>query len=172
MPSWSRLGTVLGWFWVGFGSVLERFWGRFEGSWGVLSVVLGVFARSSGVLVGLVGSWRRLLIFGPLLLPAIAFLHVACWVPAACLRNSRQCNALPVPMLSQVYLGGLGSLLVGLGAPSGRSWAVLGRSWAVLGRSKIDPKIAPKLDSKISRIATEKNRSGATPVDVSELEGP
>ena len=106
MPSWSRLGTVLGWFWDGFGSVLERFWGRFEGSWGVLSVVLGVFARSSGVLVGLVGSWRRLLIFGPLLIPAFVLLHVACWVPAACLRSSRQCNALPVPMLSQVYVGG------------------------------------------------------------------
>ena len=50
------------------------------------------------------GSWRRLAIFGPLLLPAFVLLHVACWVPAACLRSSRQCNALPVPMLSQVYV--------------------------------------------------------------------
>ena len=100
MPSWSRLGAVLD----GFGTVLGRFWGRFGGSWGVLSVVLGVFARSSGVSVGLVGSWRRRLIFGPLLIPAFVLLHVACWVPAACLRNSRQCNALPVPMLSQVYV--------------------------------------------------------------------
>ena len=115
MPSWSRLGTVLGWFWVGFGSVLERFWGRFEGSWGVLSVVLGVFARSSGVLVGLVGSWRRLLVFGLLLrLPVFVLLHVACWADAACLRNSRQCNALPVPMLSQVFMLGLLGDFLGL----------------------------------------------------------
>ena len=102
MPSWSRLGTVLGRFWDGFGSVLGRFWGRFGG---LGAFFLWSWARSSGVLVGLVGSWRRLLIFGPLLIPAFVLLHVACWAPAACLRNSRQCNALPVPMLSQVSLG-------------------------------------------------------------------
>ena len=52
----------------------------------------------------------------------------------------------------------------------GASWGALGRSWGALGRSKIDQKIDPKLDSKTGRIATEKNGSGATPVDVSELE--
>ena len=52
----------------------------------------------------------------------------------------------------------------------GASWGALGRSWGALGRSKIDQKIDPKLDSKTGRIATEKNGSGATPVDVSELD--
>ena len=64
-----------------------------------------------------------------------------------------------------VVLGDLGAILGGLGA-------VLGGSWSLLGRSKIDQKIDPKLDSKTGRITTEKNRSGATPVDVSELDHP
>ena len=129
----------MGRFWVGFGTVLGRSWSRF----GVVLGGLGAFFLWSWAFLRclrvswwvFVGSWRRLLIFGPLLIPAFVLLHVACWVPAACLRNSRQCNALPVPMLSQVYLGGLGSLLVGLGAPSGRSWAVLGRSWNKMQKS-------------------------------------
>ena len=83
-----------------------------------------------------------------------------------------------------MVLGDLGAILGGLGAVFGRSWAVLGglgallgRSWGALGgswgdfgRSKIDQKIVPKIDPKSSRIATEKKRSGATPVDVSELD--
>ena len=83
-----------------------------------------------------------------------------------------------------VVLGDLGAILGGLGAVFGRSWAVLGglgallgRSWGALGgswgdfgRSKIDQKIVPKIDPKSSRIATEKKRSGATPVVVSELD--
>ena len=60
-----------------------------------------------------------------------------------------------------------------LWAAPGVSWdapgAPWGAPWASVGRSKIDPKIDPKLDPKTSRIATEKNRSGATPVVVSEL---
>ena len=60
----------------------------------------------------------------------------------------------------------LGRSWGGLGASWGGLGAVLGGSWGPLGRSKIDP----KLDSKTGRIATEKNGSGATPVDVSELE--
>ena len=106
MPSWSRLGTVWGRFWVGFGSFLGRFWGRLKG---LGRFFLWSWASLRGLRVSwwvFVGFWRRLLIFGPLLLPAFMLLHVACWVPAACLRNSRQCNALPVPMLSQVYVGG------------------------------------------------------------------
>ena len=83
-----------------------------------------------------------------------------------------------------MVLGDLGAILGGLGAVFGRSWAVLGglgallgRSWGALGgpwsdfgRSKIDQKIVPKIDPKSSRIATEKKRSGATPVVVSELD--
>ena len=78
-------------------------------------------------------------------------------------------------------LAGPGPVLGCLGVLFGPSWALLGWSWeapgAVLGgswgdfgRSKIDQKIVPKIDPKSSRIATEKNRSGATPVDVSELD--
>ena len=74
-------------------------------------------------------------------------------------------------------LGGLGAVfgrswavLVGLGALLGRSWGALGGPWGDFGRSKIDQKIVPKIDPKSSRIATEKKRSGATPVDVSELD--
>ena len=52
----------------------------------------------------------------------------------------------------------------------GPSWDLPGRSWGLLGGSKTDPKIDPKIEPKSSRIATEKNRSGATPVDVSELD--
>ena len=83
-----------------------------------------------------------------------------------------------------MVLGDLGAILGGLGAVFGRSWAVLGglgallrRSWGALGgargdlgRSKIDQKIVPKIHPKSSRIATEKKRSGATPVVVSELD--
>ena len=53
----------------------------------------------------------------------------------------------------------------------GRLGAPWGGSWGALGRPKIDPKIDPILDSKTGRIATEKNRSRATSVDVSELQG-
>ena len=96
----------MGRFWAGFESVLGRSCGRFGAVLGGLEAFfLWSWARSLGVLVGLVGSWRRLLICVPLLIPALVLLHVACWVPAACLRNSRQCNALPVPMLSQVFVG-------------------------------------------------------------------
>ena len=77
----------------------------------------------------------------------------------------------------EVILGGLGAVfgrswvvLGGLGALLGRSWGALGGSWGDFGRSKIDQKIVPKIDPKSSRIATEKKRSGATPVDVSELD--
>ena len=91
----------------------------------------------------------------------------------------------------EAILGPPGPLLAPLGAALGPSWAalgasweLLGRSWAVLGcprrllggswgtlgRSKNDQKIDPKIDPKSSRIATEKKRSGATPVDVSELD--
>ena len=76
----------------------------------------------------------------------------------------------------RAVLGALGAvcgrswaLLGGLGALLGRSWGALGGSWGDFGRSKIDPKIVPKLDRKTGRIATEKNRSGATPVDVQSL---
>ena len=83
-----------------------------------------------------------------------------------------------------MVLGDLGAILGGLGAVFGGSWgvlerswgvlerlgAVLGGSWGLLGRSKIDQKIDPKIDPKSSRIATEKKRSGATPVVVSELD--
>ena len=76
-----------------------------------------------------------------------------------------------------VVLGDLGAILGGLGAVLDSLWGVLGRlgavlggSWSLLGRSKIDQKIDPKIDPKSSRIATEKKRSGATPVDVSELD--
>ena len=77
----------------------------------------------------------------------------------------------------EVVLGGLGAVfgrswevLGGLGALLGRSWGALGGSWGDFGRSKIDQKIVPKIDPKSSRIATEKKRSGATPVVVSELD--
>ena len=73
--------------------------------------------------------------------------------------------------------GGLWGVLGRLGAVLGGSWtilgglgALLGGSWSLLGRSKNDQKIDPKLDSKTGRIATEKNRSGATPTEVSEVE--
>ena len=71
-PSWDGFGAVLERFWVGLGAVLGTFWG------GLGAFFLWSWARSSGVLVGLVGSWRRLLIFGPLLIPAFVLLHVAC----------------------------------------------------------------------------------------------
>ena len=61
-------------------------------------------------------------------------------------------------------------VLGGLGAVLGRSGALLGGSWGDFGRSKIAPKIDPKLDSKTSRIRIGQNRSGATPVVVSELD--
>ena len=67
-------------------------------------------------------------------------------------------------------LGPLGALLDPLGALLGRSGGLLGRSWGLLEGSKIDQKIDPKIDPKSSRIATEKKRSGATPVVVSELD--
>ena len=72
-------------------------------------------------------------------------------------------------------LGGLGALSAILGAILGGLGALLGRPWVVLGRlweAKIDPKIAPKPDPKSSRIATEKNRSGATPVVDSAFDPP
>ena len=62
------------------------------------------------------------------------------------------------------------TLLGSLGVVLGGSWGTLGGSWGTLGRSKIDQKTDPKIDPKSSRIATEINRSGATPVDVSEVE--
>ena len=78
----------------------------------------------------------------------------------------------------EVILGGLGAVfgrswevLGGLGALLGRSWGALGGSWSDSGRSKIDPKIVPKIDPKSSRIRDGQNRSGATPVVVSEVSG-
>ena len=59
--------------------------------------------------------------------------------------------------------GGLGPLLEPLGAVSGGSWGLL-------GRSKIDQQIDPKLDTKISRIATENNGPNTTPVVVSAID--
>ena len=50
-----------------------------------------------------------------------------------------------------------------------RLGAALGGSWGLLGRSQIDQKIDLKIDPKSSWIATEKKRSGATPVVVAEL---
>ena len=77
-----------------------------------------------------------------------------------------------------VILGGLGAVFRrswevpgGLGALLGRSWDTLGGSWGAFGRSKIDPKIEPKIDRKSSRIRDGQNRSGATPVVVSEVSG-
>ena len=77
-----------------------------------------------------------------------------------------------------VVLGGLGAdfgrswaVLGGLGELLGRSWGALGGSWGDFGRSKIDPKIVPKIDPKSSRIRDGQNRSGATPVVVSEASG-
>ena len=67
--------------------------------------------------------------------------------------------------------GGLWGVLGRLGAVLGCPGRLLGGSWGALGRSKIDQKIDPKLDAKTGRIATEKNRSGTTPVVVSELAG-
>ena len=69
-----------------------------------------------------------------------------------------------------MVLGDLGWTWGGLWGVLGRLGAVLGGSWGLLGRSKIDQKIDPKIDPKSSRIATEKKRSGATPVVVSELD--
>ena len=83
-----------------------------------------------------------------------------------------------------VFLGDLGAILGGLGVVFGRSWvvlgglgALLGRSWGALGgpwgdfgRSKIDQKVVPKIDPNSSRIRIGQKRSGATPVDVSELD--
>ena len=70
--------------------------------------------------------------------------------------------------------GGLGRSWDDLGWSWGWSLGgleeVLGGSWAVPARAKIDQKIDPKLDSKTGRIATEKNRSGATPVVVSAID--
>ena len=85
-----------------------------------------------------------------------------------------------------VVLGDLGAILGGLGAVFGRPWGVLGCSWGVLehlgaalgsswgplGRSKIDQKSDPKIDPKSSRIRIGPKRSGATPVDVSEVDQP
>ena len=73
---------------------------------------------------------------------------------------------------SWVVLGRLGALLGGSWGLLGRLGALLGGSWRPLGRSKIDQKINRKIDPKSSRIATEKKRSGATPVVVSELDKP
>ena len=67
-------------------------------------------------------------------------------------------------------LSGLGGSWGGLGVPWEVPGGLLGGSWGALGRSKIDQKVDPKIDPKSSRIATEKKRSGATPVVVSELD--
>ena len=67
-------------------------------------------------------------------------------------------------------LSGLGVLLAALGAILRGLGRLLGRSWADFGRSKIEPKIDPKIDPKSSRIRIGPKRSGATPVDVSELD--
>ena len=74
--------------------------------------------------------------------------------------------------LSWAVLGRSWAVLEPLGAPLGHSWAVLGHSWSLLDRSKIDQKVDPKIDPKSSRIRDGQNRSGATPVDVSELDKP
>ena len=78
-----------------------------------------------------------------------------------------------------VIWGGLGAVLGDLGWSWGGLWVVLGRlgavlggSWSLLGRSKSDQKIDPKIDPKSSRFRGQKNRSGATPVDVSEVSAP
>ena len=68
--------------------------------------------------------------------------------------------------------GGLWEVLGRLGAVLGCPGRLLGGSWGAIGRSKIDPEIDLKLDAKTSRIATEKNRSGATPAEGSEVETP
>ena len=64
--------------------------------------------------------------------------------------------------------------------PTGRSWGglwgvlgcpgrLLGGSWGALGRSEMDQKFVPKINPKSKRIWMGQNRSGATPVVVSEL---
>ena len=61
-----------------------------------------------------------------------------------------------------VVLGGLWGVF---GEGLGRSWP-LGASWGIL--DQIDPKIDPKIEPKSRRIREGQNRSGATPVVVSE----
>ena len=77
----------------------------------------------------------------------------------------------------------LGLVLGGSWAVSGQSWellgtswgapglsrAVLGGSWGGLGRSEIDQKSVRKSTPKSNGIREGQNRSGATPVVVSEL---
>ena len=68
-------------------------------------------------------------------------------------------------------LGPLGALLGPLGALLARSGGLLGRSWDLLAASKIDQKNDPKIEPKSNRIREGQNRSGATPVVVSESSG-
>jgi len=77
-----------------------------------------------------------------------------------------------------LVLGDLGAILGGLGVFLDSFWAVLGclgavmgGSWSLQGRSKIDQKINSKIDPKSSRIWIAQKRSGATPADVSALDG-
>ena len=78
--------------------------------------------------------------------------------------------------LSWVVLSGLGGLLGPSWAFLGWSWEAPGAPWEAPGAPRGDPKsikkVDPKLVSKTGRIAMEKNRSGATPADVSELDQP
>ena len=94
-------------------------------------------------------------------------------------------------------MGGLGRSWGALGAILGRSWGLLGRLWEVQNRSKnrsenrseIEPdpdrpkslwsyacsgfsEIHPKMDPKSIQIEKIENRSGATPVMVSEVSAP
>ena len=71
---------------------------------------------------------------------------------------------------SWVVLGRLGALLGGSWGLLGRLGALLGGSWRPLGRSKIDHKDDAKLESKTSRIATEKSGPNTTPVVVSAID--
>ena len=86
MPSWSRLGTVLGWFWDGFGSVLEPFWDRFGGVLGRSFYGLGrfcaVFGCLGGSLWGLGAVFSFLALFSFLL--SFFFTLLAGFLPLAC----------------------------------------------------------------------------------------
>ena len=101
-------------------------------------------------------------------------------------------NFLVVLGLSWLLLGRSWPLLGLSWGSLGRTWAALGRSWdslgpllgvscaswvppgapwCALGRSKMRQKIDPKTAPKSNRIRIGQNRSGATPVDVSEPRG-
>ena len=71
------------------GGVLGRSWGGLGGLGAILRRSWGSRGRSWGVLVGLVWSWGRVLVFGLLLL-VFGLVHVVCWANAACLRNNSQ----------------------------------------------------------------------------------